>query len=87
MDKHPLQIALEEIATETGKFFVHSYSGRGMYGKECLAISGRSLDILEVNLMAKVGKKLSDDRGLGVVYYWPNIPYAEEQTPAPKNVS
>lgn len=98
MDKHPLQLALKEIAAETGKFSVRDYSGRSMGGKDCLAIAGGSMAILEMNLRDRVGQELSeilslepffgmptDDMGLGVVYYWPNIPYVEEQTTVPKN--
>jgi hypothetical protein len=98
MDKHPLQVVFEEIAAETGKFSVRSYSGRYMAAKECLAISGGSLAILDVDLRASVGQELSetlsrepffgvpsDDSGFEVVYYWPNISYVKEQTPSPQN--
>lgn len=90
MNKHPLQIVLEKLSLETDQFSVCGYSGRGMGKKKCLAISGVATDILELNLEEKVGRDLSDklsherffgipsdNTGLNVVYYWPNIYYVE----------
>ena len=88
MDKHPLQIALETISSETENFTIRSYSGRNMYGKKCLAISGNDINLLALG--AELKRELSDnlsqdilfgvrsdELGLGQVYYWPNIPYFE----------
>jgi hypothetical protein len=50
-----LQLALEEIRdNEDFNFKVHSYSGRFMYGKECLAITGEDIDVFELGI--KVGQ-------------------------------
>ena len=96
MKKHPLQIALETIS-ETENFTVKSYSGRNMYGKECLAISGHDINLMALG--AELGKELSDNLiqnillgvhsdqlGLGIVYYWPKIPYFENELHANKPI-
>lgn len=86
-EKHSLQEALEELG---GDYEVRGYSGRGMHGNECLAITtDRSigdLDIfqlgVEVGLMYAdaqyCGKMKQDSMGLGTVYYWPSVPYFDE---------
>lgn len=90
MEKHHLQIALETISAETEDFTVRSYSGRNMYGKKCLAISGNDINLLALGAELKrelsdnlsreiLFGALSDELGLGQVYYWPNIPYFEEE--------
>jgi hypothetical protein len=40
MDKHPLQTMFEDMSEEAGDdaLRVRSYSGRGMYGKQCLGV-------------------------------------------------
>ena len=73
---------------------VRSYSGLGMYGRSCLAIDcdrGVSLgDVFSVVLTAVEGEDdtsdlqeafqcmRSDAMGLGTIYYFPNVPYVEE---------
>jgi hypothetical protein len=85
---HPLQKALQYISRDQdcGDFKVCSYSGRGMYGKTCLAITGDRIDLLaigftigsgyndEVDPSDLVGAR-EDSMGLRVVIYWPNIPF------------
>lgn len=44
---HILQKALEYIRQHDyncGEFFIQSYSGRGMYGRSCLAITGDDIN-------------------------------------------
>jgi len=57
-----------------------SYSGRGMMGKHCVAISG-DLDKYEVG--AAVGSGFSapqqDAMGMGIVLYWPAYEWPEEK--------
>jgi hypothetical protein len=85
---HPLQKALQYISRDQdcGDFTVRSYSGRGMYGKECLAITGDLIDLVvlgfiiadgysdEVDVSDLAGAR-KDSMGLGVVVYWPSIPF------------
>lgn len=75
---------LEENCYET-----RAYSGRGMYGKECLAVT-----VSDVSAMWTMAMMLQEDliededldftgpfpprydsMGLGVILYWPSIPY------------
>lgn len=60
---------------------VISYSGRGMYGKKCLGVTG---DFEPYRLGVLVGKKLEpgdaspptskqDSMGRGIVLYWPEL--------------
>lgn len=61
----------------------HSYSGRGMFGKECVAVN---LD--SSNELANVGAALAaegvlsqpsiDGMGRGIVAYWPSEPWMPE---------
>lgn len=77
---------------ENAGFETRSYSGRGMYGKQCLAVeAGSSLDVFsavlegvswsdtpkeDADTLAKAFKRArTDSLGLGVVVYFPNIPY------------
>lgn len=80
--KHWLQIALEDAGYES-----QSYQGRGMFGKQCLAITTRdNLDLFALGM--QVGQAVSDDErdgeipatrtdnmGRGTVAYWPGVPY------------
>jgi hypothetical protein len=92
MPKHPLQQAIEDA-----DFECQSYSGRGMYGRKCLAVEiGRSHDLGE--LFAGILEQVEgedntreiqdglrgmcwDNMGLDMVYYFPNVPYTEDEEP------
>lgn len=88
-DKHPIQLALEELYGEFD-YSIRSYSGRGMYGKSCLAIVGNRINLLELGFLIRdndydenidtgeLSKYQTDDMGLGTVYYWPKIPFVGE---------
>ena len=66
-------------------FDVRDYSGRGMYGRECLAITtpDTRFNLLELGIsLGEQGVAYEeihglrwDNMGLGMVYYWPHIPY------------
>jgi hypothetical protein len=89
MDKHPLQQVIEDA-----DFDCRSYSGRGMYGRRCLAVEvdrEQSLgDLMAGILEAVEGEDNTreiqdalrgmcwDNMGLGMVYYFPDVPFAEE---------
>lgn len=50
--KHPLQIALENIQFNCEEEFkIRSYSGRRMYGKNCLAINGDNLNMAVIGYL------------------------------------
>jgi hypothetical protein len=83
--KDEIQRAIEDADFET-----RSYSGRGMYGKSCLAVSAD--DPVEVvakamaavaadngvdlwDLAEKISNARTDSMGRGIVIYWPGIPY------------
>lgn len=64
-----------------------AYSGRGMTGSRCVAIrsgvSGEDVDLF------KLGRALAnfdvrsptvDSLGFGIVAYWPNLPWIDEET-------
>jgi len=56
-----------------------SYSGRGMYGKECLAVTS---DCDEAEFIYDCGARgapcpKTDSMGKGTVFYWPSIRWAE----------
>jgi len=86
MTKSSFQQALENLSTFMD-FKVIPYSGRGMYGKRCLAIAGENIDLLNIgyilpsyvddNQMPEETR--FDTFGTGVVYYWPDIPYLDEE--------
>jgi hypothetical protein len=78
-------IALLREVYEVGDFAltVRSYSGRGMFGKECVAVE-TDLDAWTLALaMADInngeldlfglGKPRQDSMGLGTVLYWPHM--------------
>ena len=72
---------------EDNDYECRSYSGRGMYGKECLGVTIDSdKNIFSIGLM--VGQELGhndyiediddvryDNMGLGTIIYWPRIKY------------
>ncbi len=73
--------ALKKITSEYN-WKIISYSGRSMYGKRCLAITGDNID--QVQLGIELGKTKdiyspcatqTDSMGRGIVVYWPAIPY------------
>jgi hypothetical protein len=68
---------------------VRSYSGRGMFGEECLAITGSFRDCLATVVMAatldpevfyssNLLRVIRDGMGLNEVWYWPHIPWGDE---------
>jgi hypothetical protein len=88
---HPLQKILEEIV-DNGEmeYEICSYSGRCMYGVTCLAITGDDINaiqlgylIMKYDLHNEIYKEdlsniRQDSMGLGIVLYFPNISYVEE---------
>ena len=91
MDTISLQEILEYLAPEMD-FEVREYSGRFMYGKRCLAITTRDLDLFdlgrrvqeylmerEMALEKEPGEISSDSMGLGGVWYWTSLEYHTQE--------
>lgn len=59
-------------------YSIRSYSGRGMYGKECLGIEiskGADLSRLAVSVgkdWLELGEPKRDQLGMGTILYWPH---------------
>jgi hypothetical protein len=93
MENNSLQSVLESIALAESDYQVRSYSGRGMYGDTCLAVTIRGnlfelfaqvlrvLDGDRTNLTEEVADAFSmarqDDMGRGTVVYFPGVKYVE----------
>lgn len=85
-EKHVLQEILE------GEFEVRSYSGRGMYGRECLGVDvgrgelGELLAVVVENVeeddryeVAQVLRGMAtDSMGLGMIVYFPGVPFFDD---------
>lgn len=78
---------LETAINHEGLGSLRSYSGRGMYGRQCVAISGDSIDPFHLALMIAAHRydfsiydiplPDTDSLGRGVVVYWPQIDWPE----------
>lgn len=95
-ERSPLQDLLEKMSTrwaEQGmRMDVRSYSGRGMFGEECLAAVIDDLprfmqDLVEMamaldqkskdSVVDALGKYRQDQMGHGLVVYFPGILYSD----------
>lgn len=87
---HPLQKVLIKVQQEEGlDFEIRSYSGRFMYGEECLAITGDVVNMLQLGWLIKfhdhkdevyfehLERTRTDSMGLGIVLYFPGIRYTD----------
>ena len=78
--------ALIDALTDLG-YEPRSYSGRGMYGKECVAVTGVSVWNVAQGLFSEqfdedfseLPEPKQDALGLGNVLYWPSYPWPEDQ--------
>jgi hypothetical protein len=73
--KSVLGLRIVEYADKNGLNVRHDYSGRGMFGKQCLGVVGsvRELDgLLSYAPGSNVGL-CKDSIGLGCIYYWPSV--------------
>lgn len=87
---------LEEVTTQDGIGRLRRYSGRAMWGKECVAITGDYLNPFDLALRLadraedfgfQIGDLPSPDTdslGRGIVIYWPKIEWPEG-TPEPRD--
>lgn len=73
-----------EMLEECG-FDPQSYSGRGMYGKECVSV--RDATVWEVGRMLPhdatgIPEPHTDSLGTGIVIYWPKFEWPKEESNA-----
>jgi hypothetical protein len=69
-------LTLRERLEEAG-FETRSYSGRGMFGKECLAVTADSdRDVFAAIEPAEIKAARIDSMGRRVVAYWPAVAFA-----------
>jgi hypothetical protein len=80
MDSQQIVEALENAGYEP-----HAYSGRGMYGRQCVAVDVEYLGdgfalgfALGADHQASPGTPDSDAMGKGFVLYWPNLEWPKE---------
>ena len=79
--------SLQEVLSEM-KYDPRSYSGRGMYGKTCLAVivdhPTQCFDL--VKILGLMGVKMShpsvDSFGKRLIIYWPDTPFQAEKKQA-----
>lgn len=65
---------IEEIANEVGGSIREDYSGRGMYGAQCLAVVCDDPDAcLEVAGSKGIRGGVVDSMGLSYIVYWPRL--------------
>ena len=69
MAKHPLQTALEYLK-DGMDIEIRTYSGRGMYGRNCLAITADRINMLVLGMaIADYNHSFEDDNSLEVPQY------------------
>lgn len=77
-----LQELIEDLGYET-----RSYSGRGMYGRECLGVTVEDPISFTLELGYAIGQEETselprrtswDSMGLDYIVYFPNVPYDGE---------
>lgn len=63
---------LEELADDYGLDYDTDYSGRGMFGAQCLSVTGDRGDMADARdeLEQALGAYSEDSMGMGVVLYW-----------------
>lgn len=72
---------IQYLASEIDGAELRSYSGRGMYGKQCLGIDMDSmadafrfaLMVEDENLTFALSNPCFDSMGLGIIVYFPNV--------------
>lgn len=79
--KKTVQHLNDELEGERDLYRVSAYSGRGMYGRQCVAVTTPvGADMSEVSMIMgdlyrEFGQPRRDSMGLGSVFYWPAIKY------------
>lgn len=80
---------LESALLNEGLGDIRPYSGRGMYGKQCVAVSGDFLNPFRLALMIVAYRHNFpiydipvpdvDSCGRGIVIYWPQVEWPEDR--------
>lgn len=94
MDKSAEQVKKFIEALEDADYTPEPYSGRGMYGKTCVSVSGGGNDTERPSIW-ELAKELANERwdgefdnvpeprqdslGLGIVLYWPSYEWPEKE--------
>ncbi len=90
---------IETLADDLGGTVRYGYSGRGMYGKECLGIvipypsewieivNERSEDLFSDDVWCELERYSMDSMGLDSIVYWPNISVDNNEENEPFNES
>ncbi|PHM72250.1 hypothetical protein [Xenorhabdus sp. KJ12.1] len=72
----------EECNIEREKYYIRSYSGRGMYGRYCLGLkipAGKDIVPIIIKMGTTfnlLGDQMTDNMGLGTIIYWPEVEYS-----------
>jgi hypothetical protein len=70
---------LEIVAEDCDGSIYHDYSGRAMYGKECIGITtSKPFKAIELAAQYGITGAKMDSMGLDSIVYWPNIKSVEE---------
>jgi len=85
--------SIKDCGIFTGEFETMNYSGRAMYGEECLAISGNvwrvavtlakyaeEKGLCELSDFLKSYTPKTDSLGYDTVIYWPNLPALDDNS-------
>lgn len=64
-----------DLCEEYNLELYEDYSGRGMYGTECIGVEGDTYDIQGATgaLRKILGNNRQDSMGLGSIIYWPSV--------------
>lgn len=76
---------LKKIINDAG-YEARSYSGRGMYGKECVGVTCDNqvdlifdmMDHASRNQIKELKGCKTDSMGRSIIVYWPNVAWSEE---------
>jgi hypothetical protein len=77
---------LKRIIVSAG-YEARSYSGRGMYGKECVGVTCDNQADLLFDMMDHASRTqikqlkgcMTDSMGRSIIVYWPNIEWSEDE--------
>ncbi len=61
---------------EAAGFEPHSYSGRAMFGRQCVAVSGGGMFVWPATAVLRGWRQ--DSMGRGAVIYWPEVAWPGE---------
>lgn len=76
---------LKQIIQDAG-YEPRSYSGRGMYGKECVGVTCDNqvdlifdmMDHASRNQIKELKGCITDSMGRSIIVYWPSVAWSEE---------